>query len=457
MRRLFPLVLAAVTGCSFIPEMPPTGVTVPAAWSEEAASPWPDAEWWQAFGSPRLDALVAEARAANPDLAAAAARVLQAEAQTRISGATLWPTVDAGLDVSRQRFGSGRTGTGRVSRDRDVTAWASSIAASYELDLWGRNRAALAAAESSALASRFDRETVAITLTGNVAATYFQLLALRDRLELARRNLANAERVLEVVRARVETGAVSPLDLAQQRTVVANQRAQIPPLEAQARQAQNAIAVLLGRPPQGFALPPAGLASIRTPDIRAGLPSELLARRPDIRAAEARLAAANADVGAARAAWFPAVALTGQYGIQSAALSSLFDPSGGLLTVAAGLTQPIFQGGRLQAQEDLAYARREELVAAYRGAVHAAFADVEDSLVAASRSAEELALRAEAVDQARLALELAETRYRAGAVDLLAVLDAQRSLFQAEEQLVQTRLTRLQALVDLYRAMAGGF
>ncbi len=432
-------------------------MTVPPAWSEEAASPWPDVARWQAFGSQRLDALVAEAQAANPDLAAAAARVLQAEAQAGISGAALWPTVDAGVDVNRQRLGSGRAGTGRVTRDRDVTACGGSIAASYELDLWGRNRAGLAAAEAAALASRFDRETVAISLTGNVAATYFQLLAFQDRLDLARRNLANAERVLEVVRARVESGAVSPLDLAQQRTVVANQRAQIPPLETLTRQTRNALAVLLGRPPQSFAIPVAGLTSIHAPEIRAGLPSELLARRPDIRAAEARLAAANADLGVARAAFFPAVALTGQYGIQSATFSSLFDPAGGLLTLATGLTQPIFQGGRLQAQEDLARARRDELVAAYRGAVYAAFADVEDSLVAASRSAEELALRVDAVEQARLALDLAETRYRAGAVDLLAVLDAQRSLFQAEEQLVQTRLSRLLALVDLYRAMAGGF
>lgn len=461
---LVPLLAFTAAGCSFVPDFQRPEIEIPAQWSEQpaAAAVWPERGWWQAFGSPPLDRLIAEAEAGNADLGAAAARVLQAEVQTRVAGAPLFPSLSASTDVSHRRLGSGGTAstgtrTTSFSRDRNTTTYGAGLAASYELDLWGRNRAALASAEASALASVHDRRTVALTVVSDVASTWFQLLALRERLDLARRNLANAERVLQIVEARVANGAVSPLDLAQQRTVVANQRAAIPPLQSQVRQAETALAVLLGQPSQTFDAPAGRLTGVRTPEIRPGLPSELLARRPDIRAAEARLRAADADIGAARAAYFPAIQLTGDYGFQSAALSTLFDSGGSLLTLAAGLSQPIFQGGRLVAQEDVATARRTELVEVYRAAVFAAFADVENALAAARRTAEELALRAEAAASAQRALDLAEERYRAGAVDLLAVLDAQRSLFQAEEQLVQVRQARLQALVDLYRALGGGW
>jgi NodT family efflux transporter outer membrane factor (OMF) lipoprotein len=296
-----------------------------------------------------------------------------------------------------------------------------------------------------------------LTVLSGVASTYFQTVQLRERLAVARRNLANAEEVLRVVRARVENGAASPLDLAQQRTVVAGQRASIPPLQAQAQQAEHALAILLGSVPAVTDIAGASVMALSPPAVTPGLPSELLIRRPDIQTAEAQLLAANAQIGVARAAFFPSIALTADGGYASATLGNLFQPSSLFAAVAASVVQPIFSGGRLEGGLDLAKARHQELIANYRKAVISAFADVEDALVAIRRTAEQEELQADALEQARLAYTLAETRYRAGAVDLLAVLDAQRTLFQAEDQLVQIRSARLQAAVDMFTALGGGW
>jgi NodT family efflux transporter outer membrane factor (OMF) lipoprotein len=448
--------LVALVGCSLGPAYQRPEVAVPTAWKQPSEpGVWPAADWWQGFGSPELDALVATAERNNNDIAAAAARILQADAQLRIAGAPLLPTLDAAASANRQKSASLR----RVSTSGSSAfdSYSASLAASYEVDFWGKNGAALAAAQASALASRYDRETVALTVLSNVATTYFQVLEFRDRLTVARQNLANAESVLAVVEARVRNGAASALDLAQQRAAVAGQRAAIPPLEVQAQQAENALAILLGLPPEAAQVGPGTLGGLAVPAVAPGLPSELLVRRPDIQNAEAQLLAANADIKAARAAFFPAVQLTGQFGFESLALGSLFNAAGTFYSLAAGLTQPIFEGGRLSGQVDLAKGRYQELVAGYRTAVISAFSDVENALVATRLTADQLALQENAVTEARLAYELAQTRYREGAVDLLTVLDAQRTLFQAEDQLVQVRFARLQASVALYKALGGGW
>ena len=260
-----------------------------------------------------------------------------------------------------------------------------------------------------------------------------------------------------MVEARVLGGAASSLDLAQQRGVVATQRAGIPALETQARQAENALAILLGNAPAGATAVTGELMRVEPPMPAPGLPSGLLARRPDIQAAEAQLVAANAEIGAARAAFFPSVDLTGRNGYASSVLSSLFDPAGRTYSLAAGLTQSIFDGGNRSGQVDLAKARYAELIQTYRQAVISAFGDVENALVAARRTEEQEVVQSDAVEQARLAYQLADARYRAGAVDLLTVLDAQRTLYQAEDQAVQIRLARLQAAVALFKALGGGW
>ncbi|MSO93268.1 MAG: efflux transporter outer membrane subunit [Rhodospirillales bacterium] len=459
-RLAVPLCLGLLASCSMVPEYETPLTSTPIAWKTQVASAgelWPSTEWWQEFRSPTLNALVAAAQRNNPDIGVAAARVLQADAQARIAGAPLLPTVDLETSRTRTKSTSSRSTSSSSSRSTITTTYNANLSASYEIDFWGKNRAALAAARATLTGTRYDGDTVALTVVSNVATTYFQILQFRDRLQVARQNLRNAERVLSVVEARVQNGAASPLDLAQQRTVVLNQRAAIPPLEVQVRQAENALAILLGANPADVEAAGVTLADVMPPAVAAGLPSELLLRRPDVQSAEAQLIAASATIGNARAAMFPSIQLTGTYGVTSTALHSLFEPTSIFFSLAGSVAQSIFQGGAQVAQVDFTEARFQELVHTYRKAVISAFADVENALIAAQQTREQESLQADAVEQARLALDLAETRYREGAIDLLGVLDAQRTLYQAEDQLVQVRLARLQASVSLMKALGGGW
>ena len=456
-RVLFVALAAVLAGCTVGPEYQRPELATPASWKAApgvTSSPWPETAWWTAFRSAPLTGFIEQAQRANYDIAAAAARVAQADARVRIAGAALLPTVDAGADASRSRVGSSSSSS---RGNRIVNTYSASLAASYELDFWGKNRSFLASAQSLALASRYDSETIAITVLANVGTTYFSVLEFRDRLAIARDNLANAERVLTIVEARVANGAASALDLAQQRTVVANQRATLPAFEQQLRQTENALAILLGQTPDALTIASGSLDDVTLPEIAPGLPSELLNRRPDVASAEAQLVAANADINTARAALFPSIQLTAQGGFASTALSSLFDGPGLFWSLVASVTQPIFEGGRLSGQVDFTEARYEELVQTYRGTVINAFRDTEDSLVAIRQLADQQALQEEAVRQAQTAFELADTRYRGGLDTLLNVLDAQRTLFQARDTLVQVRSARLQATVSLFRALGGGW
>jgi NodT family efflux transporter outer membrane factor (OMF) lipoprotein len=313
------------------------------------------------------------------------------------------------------------------------------------------------AAQSSLQATAYDRDTARLTLIAGVATSYFQVLSLRSRLGVARENLAIAQRVRDLVQARARNGAASALDVSRQEATVLSQRAALMPLEQQERQTLAALAVLIGQVPEGFDVKATGVADLAVPAIDAGLPSQVLVRRPDLAAAEAQLAASNADVAAARAALLPGINLTASAGTASAALLSFVSGGTSTLGIALSLLQPIFDGGRLRGQVSLSQSRERELVENYRKAILAALKDVEDSLVAASRQSQQEALQAEVQTQAREALRLAEVRYREGADDLLTVLDAQRTLFSAQDQLAQIRQARLTAAVDLYKALGGGW
>jgi len=441
-----------LTACQIQPVNEPVPVDVPAHWDQtvENTAMWPAPDWWRNFGSAELDRLMDEARNNNLDLAAAAARILQAEAQARLAGVALLPAID--LSAGASRLGS----SGGANHVDAVNSFDVSVGASYEIDFWGKNRANLAAARESLRASQFDRETVALTLTSGVAITYLQVLSLRERIAISRLNLENAVRVLKLVESRVKYGAVSPLDLAQQQSSVARLRAIIPPLEQQERDARTALALLLGKPPQSFDVAATSLDEITLPVVVAGLPSELLIRRPDIQTAEAQLRAANADIAAARAAYFPSIGLTGSAGFASTLLSGLLD-SGLLYSLAVSLAQPIFDAGEREAQEELAVARRDELVQFYRASINNAFADVDTALGTIQSTAEQEGHLMEQVRQAEIALRLAERRYKEGAEDLLTVLVTQRALYDAEDQQQQTRLSHFQAMVGLYRALGGGW
>ncbi len=454
LKRSMAVVLAlSLTGCAIVSPTLKPDVPVASTWNEaapaNAAAVSPT--WWESFGSAELQSLIAEALRGSPDLASATERVRQAEAQVGVAGASLFPMLSAGGDTSTRRT-SGAGGA--------VTSQATglTLTASYELDLWGKNRAGVQSAKSSMAASQFDRDTARLTLISGVATSYFDVLALRTRLSIARENLAIAERVLELVSARARNGAASALDVSRQEATVLSQRAALLPLEQLERQTLAALAVLLGRPPEGFDVKATVIADLSVPEIDPGLPAELLVRRPDLASAEAQLAASNADVAAARAALLPSIKLTGTAGLASGALLSLV--SGGTTSaigIAASLLQPIFDGGRLRGQKAIAESRERELVQTYRKAILSALEDVEKALAGTSRLGQQEQLQDGVQTQARESLRLAEVRYRAGADDLLTVLDAQRTLFSAQDQLAQARLSRLQAAVSLYKALGGGW
>jgi len=450
---LFTALLGALGGCASTGHAPAPAPAMPASWTEstDPAAAALARDWWRSFGSLELSRLVDAALRASPDMTIAAEHVLQAEAQVRSAGATLFPGLSLGAGAGRHET---RPPGGPWS---GANASSASLSAGYEVDLWGRIASGVRSAEASLAATRFDQETVRLTLVAGVAGGYFQLLSLRGRLAIARENLVIAERVFKVVDARVRNGAASQLDLARQQAAILGLRASLPALELQERQTLYALAILAGSAPEGFDAAGSSVAALALPRVAAGLPAELLTRRPDLASAEAQLASASANVAAARAALLPSISLTGSAGLASGALINFLSSPTAALALGAALAQPIFDGGRLRAQVDTAASRERELVEGYRRSILAALADVEGTLASGARNADLEALQAQVVEQARIALHLAEVRYREGVDDLLALLDAQRTLFQAEDQLAQARLARLQAAVSLFKALGGGW
>lgn len=451
------LAVAAVLvlgGCGYKRSAQPQVVEAPAAWDAPvppgSADVWPAIDWWKSFGSAELNDLVAQAKAGNTDIAAAAARVLQAQAQLRAAGASLLPS----LSFS----GSGGTRDAGASAGSNWNeSYSASLSASYEVDFWGANAASEAAAAASLAGSRFDQETVALTVTTGVATTYMQILSLRDRLTVARDNLAIAEDVMRLVQAKVNAGAGSDLDLAQQRTVVAQRRGAIPPLEQQVREQVTALALLLGKVPTGFDVAGTSLGSVGLPRVAAGMPSSLLERRPDIKTVEARLDAADANIEVARAAFFPQVTLSASMALQQAAFGDLFTLSNAAYSLVASVAQSIFDGGQRSAQYDLNEAQKVELLQSYRYAILTALRDVEVALGSVDALERQRLFQDEQVAQARRALELSQVQYQAGSIELLSVLSAQQTLYSAVDSQAQIKLQALQALVGLYKALGGGW
>ncbi|MDR0201985.1 MAG: efflux transporter outer membrane subunit [Delftia acidovorans] len=442
------LALAALAGCA-VNKAEPAGEppALAASWQEAGgAGDAVSALWWQAFGSPEMDAMVQAAQAQSLDMAAAMARVRQAEAATRQAGAALLPSLDGALGA--QRASHAQVAGGQAS------VYTASLTASYEVDFWGRNRATRDAATAAWQASRFDRDTVRLTVTAQVAHGWLQAVALRERQAIAAQNLANAERLLELVASRARAGAATPLELAQQRGLVASQRQAQATLRRQGEDADAALGVLLGRTGRP-ALATGSLQALALPDIGAGLPARLLQRRPDIARAEAQLAAASADLQAARAALWPRLTLTGSAATSAGRAGDwLREPVYSLL---AGLAGPIFDAGRLAAQRDGAQARREELLALYHQAIVSAYGDVDLALNAVHGLRDQAQAQSEVLAQARQAVSLAELRYKAGAESLLSLLQAQTTLYTAQDDAVLQRLLQLQARVALFRALGGGW
>ena len=451
----------ALSGCILGTERPDLNLEVPATYREGGRSGAdahvPAVDWWRGFKSGELTSLMDSAQLYNLDIAVAIAQIVQADAQVGVQGAPLLPSVTGTGNAEQSRNSVGSFATGGGLGGTTFSQYSLGLTASYMIDFWGKNRATLHAAEETATASRYNREVVTLTAVVTVANTYFQILAAQDQLRVARRNLAAAERILTLIKQQFAGGTSSQLDVSQQETQVATERAAIPPLEITLRQNTAALAVLVGRAPANFVVKGGTMTQIAIPRITPGMPSELLNQRPDIREAEAQLASSNFSVESARAAFFPQITLTAQTGVQSAALAALFGPGAWFYTLSAGLTQPLFDGFLLESQLKQAKGVQLQNLQAYRKAVLSAFSDVEKALVALSQTTLQERLEVEAVAAARKAFEVSETQLRAGTVNLITVLQTQQTLLTNENALAQVRLNKLLAASSLFQALGGGW
>lgn len=446
-----------LSGCISI-DRPELGIVIPRAYQTAHGAPHaalPRLDWWRNFRSTELTKLVEEAQTANFDIAAAVARITQADAQSKVVGSALLPSVD--LDASATRTRASQANRGGGGGGSESVSYRAALNASYEIDFWGKNRALTRAAQENSVAARFDRDTVAVSTVISVATAYFQVLSSQDRLQLARDNLAAADRVFTLIKQRRDAGTASDLEVSQQESLVAAVRAAIPLFDQTLRQNKVVLALLLGRAPSYLKVRGGSLYRLAIPRPSTGLPSELLFQRPDIRSAEAALATADANVEAARAAMFPSVSLTGQYGVVSNALKNLFTPQAIFYQVAAGLAQPVFDGFRLEGLFEDAKGRQIELLETYRKSIVSGFSDVEQALIAIADTTERERLQQDVVTASRRAFQIVETRLQQGTVDNVTVLQTQQTLFVAEDNRVEARLARLQAVLSLYQALGGAW
>jgi multidrug efflux system outer membrane protein len=462
-RALMPVLVAATAGCSTPVPQALSPNDVPAKFDGPIPSDvgvWPTKEWWHGFNSTELDGLIAQAETDNLDIAVAAANILQAEAQTNIQRSALFPNLTLNGTAQRAQSSGARINSAQGSTTiSGVTQnnFGVEADASYQLDIWGLARDNLRAASETLKSSRYAQEEVTLTSVADVGTTYLDVLALRERVTLAQKNVADAKRVLVITQAKVTNGVSSNLDLAQEQALVAQQESTIPVLQEQEHEARLALAILLGRPPEGFTVTAQNLDGIATPLVAPGLPSELLLRRPDVAEAEANLASAHANVDAARAAFFPAVGLTGAAGSQTNMIGTLFHASTFEWSAGASVLQTLFDAGKLFAQSDLAKAQQLGLVATYKKTVISAFSNVETALGQTSNFATEQAALEREVKASAEAARISELQYREGIVDLTTVIQTQQTLFTAQDSLAQARLAHAQAVIGLYEALGGGW
>jgi multidrug efflux system outer membrane protein len=463
LHRSAPIAIAATCvvlfGCTVGPNYRRPAVDVPVAFRDDAGtSPSPSTisiaseSWSQVFTDPALQSLVRTALEQNADIRVAAARILQAQAQLGITRADQFPAVSAGVDVLGER-----PAVALGFPSANVFAFQVQGSVSWELDFWGRFRRATEAARAQLLASEWGRRAVVTTLVGQVADAYFGLRALDLELDIARRTLTSREESLRLTQVREQGGATSLVDVRQAEQLVYGARSEIATLERQIAQQENFIQVLLGQNPGPVSR---GLPLAEQPhsaEVPAGLPSMLLAQRPDIQQSEFQLVAANAQIGVARAAYFPDIPLTGSGGFESTALTSLFAGPNVIWSAAIGATQPLFTAGRTRSQVALANARYEEAVVSYQQTIRQAFREVADALVGYAKIRESRVQQVLLVASAQDARRLADIRYQGGATSYLEVLDADTRLFDAELTLSQTQLSELSEFVEIYRALGGGW
>jgi multidrug efflux system outer membrane protein len=466
MRGAAALLAATLAACSFAPKYERPANELPDAWrgapaAAAAAVPAPADRWWTVFGDPALARLVDEALASNQDVALAVARVDEARALVGVAESQLWPSIDGNLGANRSRA-STRTATFFPGIPVYRTNYRASLDVAYELDLWGRLRNATAAAQADLLATEAARDTVRITLATEVVQSYYALRSLDERVTATERALDLRARAFELQRKRADAGLVAELDVRQIEAELQGARALLPALQRERDAEEAALTVLLGRSPRAI-IQDATVA--RAPDDErqpalvapAGLPSDLLLRRPDLYQAEQQLMAANARIGVARAAFFPRISLIGLLGTEASSISDLFTGPAGIWTIGASLAQPIFQGGRLRAENEAAEARQRQTVAQYQKTIQNAFREVRDALTAQTRTREVYEAEGARTVALREALKLAVARYEAGLESQLAAIDAERQLLQAELNRAEALRQQRAATADLFRALGGGW
>ncbi len=459
MNWVAPLALTLVlVGCAVGPDYQRAAVPAPEAWREEPPALDPaslaDLAWWELFQDEELRRLVQTAIEANKDLRIAVTRVDQARAVLGVTRSVQFPEINGGASATTNRFSDNVPPRGQGGQ---TDLFSATVDLAWDIDLWGRLRRATEAARAELLASEEARQAVVMTLISDVAGAYLRIRQLDMELETTRRNVASRQGSLQLVRDRFDAGLTSALDLRQAEAELASTAALIPDLERQAAQTENQLSILLGRNPGSISRGQPLTGQTFPPVVPAGLPSALLERRPDIRQAEDGLVAANARIGVAKAAFFPQVSLTGFFGVESVALSDLFTGPSRIWQFGPTVTVPIFNAGRNRANLALTEAQQREALIRYEQAIQQAFREVEDALVAHRKAREALIEQQAAVRASREALTIAEFRYTSGLTSYLDVLDAQRSLLGSEVAESRTLLVQLVAVVQLYRALGGGW
>jgi len=451
---VFFLLCGALAGCAIGPNYKRPVVDVPANYR----GPLPSEEigniqkWWEVFEDKKLQDLVRTALQQNYDVRIAADRILEAQAQLNITGSYELPTIAAGASSSGQRVE-------KVLTNKPYTWGSTQISGSlaWDLDFWGKYRRMIEASRANLLATQWARRAVLNTLIADVASAYFQLREWDAELEISKRTKVSRQESLDLIKHLADHGSASMLEVRQAEQLVYTAAENIPDLERRIQQQENLISILLGNNPgsveRGWKL----TRQPHSPVVPAGIPSSLLERRPDISQAEQQLIAFNAQIGVAQGAYFPDITLTATGGYQSAALSKLFMGPSGMWDIAGSLTQPIFNAGRLRAGVKLARAQQQEALHFYQKTIQQAFREVSDALVA-YRKTQEFRTQQELLTQsAKDAARLSDLRYKGGSASYLEVLDSNTRYYSAELELAQAQLNELQALVDLYKALGGGW
>jgi outer membrane protein, multidrug efflux system len=443
-----PILLSlTLSACSLAPQFtsPATTMDIPNGWNGAAGvaagSAPSDKPFWEELGSSELDQLIDIALAQNLDLEAALHRIEQARALAKVAAAPLYPQVNAGGSASRTMQTSPQSQTSNAASANASISW--------EVDLWGKNRNAAKSANYHADASVFDRDALRLVVTSDVTNFYTQLLGLNDRIAIAGNNLKNAQEVLRIIEARFKEGAVSGLEVSQQRVEVNGLESALAALNEQRTTTLDALAVLLGKAPQNFAAPKTEFAALKFPEVDPTPPAELLTARPDIQSAESGLRAANADIGVARAAFFPSLTLSAD----TAIAAGFGNPAAAVSSLAANILAPIFSGGRLTGNLQNVTARQKELAAQYRKTVLTAFQEVEDALAALKSNDEQAEVAERSVTESQNAYNIAKARLDNGAIDYVTFLVTQRSLYQAQDTQIVVDEARIAAFVQLRKAL----